>query len=530
MKLSGFLNDLSGWHVRLAVCSGLMVTTLWFLLTWQYDFDLSDEGFYWYGAQRVLRGEVPILDFMSYDIGRYYWAAAIMHLVGNDGIFGARLSAVIYQAFGTCLGVYVCLISFRQVGVARWIFAIIAACIMTLWVWPYYKVYDHATSIFIVAMLVLMLKSVKPFTWLLAGIGLGCAAVMGRNHGMYGAVAAAIVITILLFKADSKRSVSVLTAFFVVGIVIGFSPNFVLMLTVKGFAGAFVESLAAMFRYGATNIGLSIPWPWSIHITWRGVVLTSIALMPSIGFVSLLAFPLLCVLALNWHRNKLTESGRLAAMAAVAASIPYAHYAFSRADVTHLTLGIFPALIGWLVLASAASGVWPIIFSLLLLALSGATLGDSQFYLAKNLIHKNMIKGNVDSEMLWMNPKLAEHIEIARTVFLAQPTAIGNFLAQPDMPGLHAIYRAKMPLWEIYSLVPMYANLQKSEIARLDEARPRLIFLSDHALDGRTEYRYSRTHPLIFSWINDNYQPITLGGQAHDADFKVYVPKSAAVY
>ena len=488
------------------------VTSLWFWLSWRYGFDLADEGYYWYGAQRVFRGEVPMRDFMSYDIGRYYWTAFWMYVVGDDGIFGARLSAAIYQALGTSIGTYVCLLAFHRMYITRWLSTLLVACTLTVWVWPYYKVYDHATSIVIVALLVLILRSTRPATWLAAGVCLGVAAMMGRNHGVYGALSAAFVITLLMIKGPSRGEIVKLTGYFSLGVVLGFSPTLAMLLSVEGFAGAFKESILALFRSGSTNIELPVPWPWSWSWSERlsnnGYLTTSLLLSLSMGFVFLVAYPVVGLIVLAYRRFNIVGNATAVTFATVAAAIPYMHYSFSRADITHLTLGIFPALMGILAAAMCMRGLRPAIVALLVFAGSLFTLSTSQSILSLYLLKIPLVQADITDRKIWIDDGEFDRLRFATNAISTLPNGNSQFLALPNMMGLYAIYRTKSPLWEIYALSNIQAESELQQLERLELNPPDLILLSDHALDKKPEFRYSQIRPLVFEWITSKYQVV----------------------
>src|SRR3954452_9385091 len=88
--------------VALLVSGALVVGSF----VWQgdYGFNIGDEGFLWYGVQRVRTGEAPLLDFMPYGPAPYYWWGALTAVQQNDGIMALRGTVAGFQLVGLFFG------------------------------------------------------------------------------------------------------------------------------------------------------------------------------------------------------------------------------------------------------------------------------------------------------------------------------------------------------------------------------------------------------------------------------------------
>ena len=492
-------------HSSLAILplAGLLVFALFAWQGTQYAYPLFDEGFLWYGVQRVMLGEVPIRDFMAYDPGRYYWSAALMGLWGDNGIMALRATQATAQAIGLAAGLTLIASSAAR---RRLPFLVLSAVTLVVWMYPHYKQIDILASIVLVGALAFLVRKPTGSRYFTAGLCVGLAAVLGRNHGVYGVAGSLGVMAWLGIGRAERFGLPKGLALWAAGVLAGFSPVLIMALLSPGFAVSFLESIRALLELGSTNLEHPVPWPWHVDLFAlpSGEAIRDVLI--GLFFVALVVFGVVSVAWVVTQRLR----GRAVAPALVGAaflSLPYAHYAYSRADVAHLALGSFPFLIGTLaVLAGQPSRIkWP-----LALVLGAASLWVMHFFQPGWTCRTGgeCVAVTISGSTLQVDPGTANDVELLRKLVDDHAPDGRTFLATPYWPGAYPLFERKSPMWEIYALFPRSEAFQRAEIERIEAARPAFALIFDHPLDGREELRFSNTHQLIYEFIVGSFERI----------------------
>lgn len=491
-----------------------------FLLQGHQGFSFTDEGFLWYGAQRVMVGEVPIRDFMAYDIGRYYWSAAFMSLLGSDGIVALRAASTIFQTIALCIGLSVLVRSSAKQSSLFWL---LAALTLIFWMTPQYRVFDISLPIILVGSLSFLVEKPTRSRYFLAGVIVGLAAVFGRNHGMYGVAGSIGVIIYLNARHDSGPGFVKASASWAAGVVTGYLPVLVFLAAVPGFAPAFWESIRFLFENKATNIPLPVPWPWLAQFGEAPIDSVVREMLTGMFFIAIVAFG---VLGMVWIiRKKLQNKSVSPVLAAsVLLALPYVHYAYSRADFEHLAPAIPPFLMGTLALLAnqPAKIKW----------LSAAILCGASLWVVlptNPWWHCYSTRQCVDIKVAGDNLKVDRGTadDLKGLSNLAEQFAPGNrtFITAPFWPGAYAALERKSPMWEIFALFPQNTTFQQAEIERIKAANPGFAVIYDFALDGREDLRFQNTNPIIDQYIRDNFDPVAVSTPS--SPIRIYINRQA---
>jgi hypothetical protein len=493
-----------------------IVTALFFLQAWQ-NFNLYDEGFLWYGVQRVIAGEVPLRDFQSYDPGRYYWSATLMTVWGDGGIVALRAAIAACQAVG--LAIALLLVSARSQR-PNVLMTILAAATLSVWMYPRHKLFDITLSVALIAALAFLVRRASRQSCFVAGVAVGLAAFFGRNHGVYGAAASIAVIAWLASREDAFRFLTNLTAW-AAGVAVGYLPVLAMIVFVPGFATALWDSILFLFEIKTTNLPLPVPWPWQVEMDTDFPMEAASDFLAGMFFIAILVFGvlgLLFVIRQGLRHKPIAPE----LVSCVFLSFPYAHFAFSRPDIGHLSQGIFPFLIGCFVALwkLRASFKWPL--TILLTAASLFAMLPHQPGWNCYIVLK-CVATDVAGDNLHVQPVHASSVQLLKELVGKYSPDGRSFVVTPFWPGAYAVFGRKSPTWETFAVFPRSEAFQLKEIENIKKANPGFVMVWDFALDGNDDSRFRNTHPLIDRFFRDHFD--RLPDSEQNPGYQIYKPR-----
>ncbi len=474
-----------------------------FIFQGSIGFNIRDEGLLWYAVQRVSQGEVPILDFISYDPGRYYWSSVIMRVLGDNGVMMLRISVSIFQTIGLFAGL---MLLTKTTNNHQSCFLLTSAFIIIIWMFPRHKLFDISLSIFHIINLTYLIVKPTYKRYFYAGVIIGLIAVFGRNHGVYGVIASVgVILWLNLLRHDSPCFLKSITLWGI-GVILGYIPVISMILFIPDFDQAFLESILYHFEYKTTNIAIPVPWPWKLFpITVfsldiiRGVLI-------GIFYLFLLSFGLfsLCYVLYNKNINSYTSS---VLIAGAFLSIPYSHHAFSRPDISHLAQSIFPTLIGILVILSTSSAkmrwLGLLTFSAVSLLIMLPKQPGWKCYISDKCTYVNIATDNI-----LVNPPTARVVKFLVNLSNTFTPNGEMFYVTPFWPGAYPMLGRKAPVRYIYSILPRSESFQKREIKKLISADLNFVLIVNNPPNHRMEYLFKYTQPLVYKYILDNYDNV----------------------
>lgn len=481
----------------------LLVALISFWAQGDVGVSLADPGFLWYGTQRVMLGDVPTRDFMSYEPGRYYASAAISNVGGLDALSGSRLTLAIFHAAALAAVLIVLAQALPPELRGRTTFLALAALTFFLWMFPRHKLFDIATSIFLLSALTWMIASPTIRRCFFAGVVVGLAAVMGRNHGVYGLMGSVGVFFWMVLSARPSDMVFNRILPWGLGIVVGFSPVLAMLVIVPGFFTAFLDNVVFVLEAGKTNLPLPVPWPWVVPFAELDFFNATKDVIKGLLFVLVLAIGFLGPIFLC-VRQTAGHAMPPALVAGVFLALPYAHFAFSRADTPHLAQAIFPTLVVALVCLSYARSRWRAVGAWTLFLTSLVIVVSQQpGYPCRQ---PSKCERVVIAEREYLVPKhQVEPITVLRNLQTIYGTDQKPVLAVPLMPGAYALLEQRSPVWEIYPLFPRSEAFERAEIERIKSANPSFVLLQNMEFDQIEDLRFQTTHPVIFDHIQENF-------------------------
>lgn len=504
--------------VRILLLAAALVSFS-FVLFGRVGLSLADEGNLWYGVIYTAQGQMPGVDFMAYDPGRYYWAVPWLTLFGT-GIVGVRLSMALFQVVGLGAG----LLAARR-AVTNWKYLGLIGVLLLAWMFPREKLIESSVSLLAVGFATALITRPTYRRYWISGIFVGLAAFMGRNHGVYNFLAFFCLILLIQLKFGPGALFKRLGVW-LSGIWVGYLPMLILLAFNSNLVTTtFKRVVGPVANKGVTNLPLPIPWLWTINYTQPDISITVIKFWVSLGFTLIPLFYLAVIFqSMFLSREKLQRRALL--VASVWVGLFYMHHAFSRADLSHLAESIHPFLLGVATLPYTCAFErrrYPVTATTIFLV--GLTLFAISFqtspflYLRRLWKQESLVPYEVAGDRLWLWQNQAAYLQAVSQFVNQSVKPEEGLLIAPYLPGLYPVLHRQSPTRHTYFLFPMTPEQQNRVINDLINHNVNWVLLANTTMDERDDLYFRYTSPQIWQYIKTHFKPVAAPGLPPDQQF-----------
>jgi hypothetical protein len=481
----------------------MFIAAVIILLLWlpgiRVELETADEGYLCFGAQQYARGKVPIRDFRAYDPGRYLWVGLFMKRFGQT-FHAQRLAMSLVMIATLSVGGWLIF----QIS-NSWYATALSQVLLYLWLQPYYKSFEVLTCLLTIASGYLLLSDPGGKTLLYAGIIHGLAYFLGLNLGIYAS--AAFLILCLICLISGQLDFLVTGSVFSVGTMIGLIPLLYIAVRHPGFAKAYWrEKVLTIFKRGTTNLSLPLPFLGRPTPHWKNQPPAKRILFKAL--FNTLPLIYLAGVVIGLLQIDRTPNSPALIISSSTVGMAYFHHLYSRCDFDHLCLSIHPCLIVIVALNTLLFPPAVVLSVLALLTASSILLNNKNLQnSARRLIKpKTNVKLVLNNEFFLLPQPQADMLEQLNSIINSRSGSDEKCFFAPSIPGFYALYNREPAAYDTYCVYPATPEKQEKMMQELIANRAKLAIIFDVLLDGRDDLRFSRTHPRVYEYFQQNFE------------------------
>jgi len=504
-------------YILYSLCLSILLSAslCWFRLKWPLG---ADEGYLWYGVQRVLLGELPHRHFKSYEPGRYWWCAIFFSFLPQT-LYTLRISQHVFYAIS--LGILLTVLMYAGLG---WFTVLACGLSLVFWAFPQHKLFE--SGIFIICLSSCIMYFICPGKMSIFFLGLttGLALTFGFNLFIYvsASTCVALLMGILLFSHDNTY---ILPAFFP-GFLIASSFFLWPFITDSAFRRMFTQRrIISIIKRRSTNLPLPIPWPFKPIPSAFGTLNTVRQYFIKLLFLCIAFIPAISLLIFGLLQpgHDLTGSpgsGLEIILGSASAGILAWQHAYSRADFPHLAQSISPLIVCSFCLVSYVIPYDVSTLTIMMIYLYLAWPLMAQFTGRLFLKGGGNLTQLKNGSSILMSAREKSILSTVEQMSMNAARSHGTVLALPNLVWVYPLLDLKTPVYDMFCVFPA-SSIQQSEMinqAVINNVKCALI--SNRKIDGRDDLRFSNTHPLVWDWLNTHFE--ILSTNDFSADFYLF--------